>query len=86
MIVRRLTVIGVLADAWDTAVINMVVEVLVIDVRANTVTDELTDVMVIVDVDTLDDVRIVVVAAVVIELMATLKFVTARSEEATPFS
>ena len=79
-------VIGVLADAWDAAVINVVVEVLVIDVRANTVTDELADVMVTVDVDTLDDVRIVVVAAVVSELMATLEFVTARSEEVTPFS
>ena len=64
----------------------LVVEVLVIDVWANTVTDELTDVMATVDVDTLDDVRIVVVAAVVIELMTTLKFVTARSEEVTPFS
>ena len=49
-------------------------------------TDELTDVMVAVDVNTLDGVGIVVVAAVVIELTATLKFVTARSEEAAPFS
>ena len=49
-------------------------------------TDELTDVMVAVDVNTLDDVGIVVVAAVVFELMTTLKFVTARSEEVTPFS
>ena len=78
--------IGVLADAWDAAIINMVVEVFVIDVRTNTVTDELTDIMVAVDVNTLDDVGIVVVAAVVIELMTTLKFVTARSEEVTPFS
>ena len=78
--------IGVLADAWDAAIINMVVEVFVIDVRTNTVTDELTDIMVAVDVNTLDDVGIVVVAAVVIELMTTLKFVTARSEEVTTFS
>ena len=101
MIVRRLTwttishsfsypreTIDVLAEAWDAAASNMllVVEVLVIDVWANTVTDELTDVMATVDVDTLDDVRIVVVTAVVNELTATLKFVTARSEEAAPFS
>ena len=78
--------IGVLADAWDAAVINMVVEVLVIDVRANTATDSLTGVMVDVDVDTLDDVEIIVVAPVVIALVATLKFVTAPSEEAAPFS
>ena len=79
-------VIRVLADAWDVAVINMVVEVLVIDVRANTATDSLTGVMVDVDVDTLDDVEIIVVAPVVIALVATLKFVTAPSEEAAPFS
>ena len=60
-------VIGVLADEWDAAVMNMVVEALVIDVRANTLTDSLTDVMVGVDVDTLDDVEIIVVARVVIE-------------------
>ena len=73
--------IDVLADAWDAAVVNMVVEVLVIDVR----TDSLTDVMVGVDVDTLDDVEIIVVAPVVIALISTLKFVTAPSEEAAPF-
>ena len=55
--------IGVLADAWDAAVINMVVEVLVIDVRANTLTDMSSDVMVGVDVDTLDDAGIIVVVA-----------------------
>ena len=76
-------VIGVLADLWDAAV--MVVEMLVIDVRANTATDSLTDVMVDVDVDTLDDVEIIVVAPVVIALMATLKFVAAPSEEVMPF-
>ena len=75
-------VIDVLADAWDAAVVNMVVEALIIDV----LTDSLTDVMVGVDVDTLDDVEIIVVAPVVIEWMASLKFVTAPSAEATPFS
>ena len=64
----------------------MVVEVLVIDVRANTVTDELTDVMADIDVDTLDDVGIIAVVVVVITLMATLKCVTAPSEEVTPSS
>ena len=60
--------IGVLAGEWDAAVMNMVVEVLVIDVRANMLTDSsLTDVMVGVDVDTLDDVEGSVVAPGVIE-------------------
>ena len=77
-------VIGVLADAWDIAVINMVFEVSVIVVRDNTVTDELTGVMVGVDVDTLDVVGIIVVAAVVIALMTILIFVTTPSEEPTP--
>ena len=81
-----LVTIGVLADAWDAAIINMVVEVLIIDVRTNTVTDELTDVMAAVDINTLDDVGIVVVAAVVIDFMTTLKFVTTRSEEVASFS
>ena len=60
-------VIGVLADLWDAAV--MVVEMLIIDVRANTATDSLTDVMVDVDVDMSSDVgMIIVVATVVITL------------------
>lgn len=65
-------VIGVLADTWDAAVINMAVEVLVIDMWDNAVADELIGVMVGVDIDMLDDVGIIVVAAVVITLMATL--------------
>ena len=76
--------IGELTDAWDASVINTTVEVLVINVRTITVTDELTDAMV--DVDTLDDVGIIVVAAVVIGLMDTLRLSTLPSEETTPFS
>ena len=79
-------VIGVLADAWDAAVINMVVEVLVIDVRTNTMTDVSSGAMVGVAFDMLDDAGIIVVAAVGIAFMTPLKFVTSPSEEAKPFS
>ena len=62
---------------------NIACELSVIDVRDNTVTDELTDVMVGVDVDTLDVVGIIVVAAVAMVLVTFLTFVT-TPEEATP--
>ena len=48
-------------------------------------TDELTGVMVAVDVDTLDDAEIVVVVAVVIAFMTNLEFVTPPSERAHAF-
>ena len=68
-------VIGSLADGWDGEVINMLVEVLVSDVRHDTVIDVLTGFMVGVDVDMLDDMEIVLTTAVVI----TLDFVVSVS-------
>ena len=60
--------IGALADEWDGEVINMLVEVLVSDVRHDTAIDALTGFMVGVDVDMLDDMEIVLATAVVITL------------------
>ena len=68
-------VIDVLADMWAGSVIDMIVEVLVIDVRTVEVIGVLTDVVIDVVVDMLVSMEIIVLVAAVM----TLEFATTIS-------